>query len=608
MTTCPSSPRRSFTRAAYRCQCLERTLQDETFPVKVVAFDFDETLTLITYLIEDGDSEEVQKQIVKTNFQTPWVKGSRIEHLQSMLKALAISKSGKRRALAVLTKNYAGAKAVHNLLHVSGLASCFDAIWALPTGGLYRCKDEWHEMCTPNVCHKADLLALVAESPHEFFPQLGSDAFEDMGPLKMEGIVLVDDQRANFQSPSGNQVLRFCKVARYDGYYRNLGYVKNMGGIGAHCFEDYETLKMFVEEPSTYKETLHLHCVERHFERSSEQHPVELIIFDFDETLTLATFMPSDPTFEEISWDLPSLEGSDWTAEDLLTYNFESPFCSGSRLQALKAMLEDLSKRYVLAILSRNDRGAVAVLNLLRLAQLADFFAAIWTMPFRQQVSCGAWKADAAWHVFEAPLLEVPDEKTEILYHIVENSGKWFPQMEGRLRRLQGLRPESVMLVDDEKENLQSASRFALRYCKVARYDDVYRNCGPLNQLGGIGAHSFEDFELLRRFAEAPWEFQEPHFPQEEADKPNAAPPWEDSRVPSRSEELVKLPRSRLRKSASSPTLRALGDLANLPGPMSRSQSFCLSDVISQSPRTSEPGDDQDAHEICLTGMDDSPR
>lgn len=30
----------------------------------------------------------------------------------------------------------------------------------------------------------------------------------------------------------------------------------------------------------------------------------------------------------------------------------------------------------------------------------------------------------------------------------------------------------------------------------------------------------FEDFELLRRFAEAPWEFQEPHFPQEEADKP----------------------------------------------------------------------------------------
>jgi hypothetical protein len=30
--------------------------------------------------------------------------------------------------------------------------------------------------------------------------------------------------------------------------------VKNMGGIGAHCAEDYETLKMFVEAPSTYKD------------------------------------------------------------------------------------------------------------------------------------------------------------------------------------------------------------------------------------------------------------------------------------------------------------------------------------------------------------------
>ena len=27
-----------------------------------------------------------------------------------------------------------------------------------------------------------------------------------------------------------------------------------MGGIGAHCFEDYETLKIFVEAPSTYKD------------------------------------------------------------------------------------------------------------------------------------------------------------------------------------------------------------------------------------------------------------------------------------------------------------------------------------------------------------------
>eukprot|EP00434_Breviolum_minutum_P016799 symbB.v1.2.014819.t1/scaffold1093.1/size138456/1 len=199
-----SSPRRSASRAPFRCQCLERSGPahhlDEAFPVKLVVFDFDETLTLITYLIEDGDSEEVQRQIVKTNFQTPWVKGSRIEHLKSMLKALSTSNAGHRRALVVLTKNSAGEKAVHLLLHVSGLARYFDAIWALPSGGLYRLKDEWFEIPTPTVCHKADLLALVVESTSDFLPQLNYDAeWKDFGDLKMEGIVLVDDQRANFQ-------------------------------------------------------------------------------------------------------------------------------------------------------------------------------------------------------------------------------------------------------------------------------------------------------------------------------------------------------------------------------------------------------------------------
>ena len=43
-----------------------------------------------------------------------------------------------------------------------------------------------------------------------------SELWQALRCLKMEGVVLVDDQRANFQSPSGTQVLRFCKVARYD--------------------------------------------------------------------------------------------------------------------------------------------------------------------------------------------------------------------------------------------------------------------------------------------------------------------------------------------------------------------------------------------------------
>jgi hypothetical protein len=36
-------------------------------------------------------------------------------------------------------------------------ARYFDAIWALPSGGLYRCQDEWYEMPTP---HLGDVLGI----------------------------------------------------------------------------------------------------------------------------------------------------------------------------------------------------------------------------------------------------------------------------------------------------------------------------------------------------------------------------------------------------------------------------------------------------------------
>eukprot|EP00435_Cladocopium_sp_Y103_P013016 s2554_g3.t1 len=249
-----SSPRaRSSSSAAFRCQCLERTFArlDEAYPVKLVTFDFDETLTLITYLIEDGDSEEVQKQIVRTNFQTPWVKGSRIENLKSMLKALSTSNSGQRRALAVLTKNYAGQKAVHLLLHIAGLARYFDAIWALPSGGLYRCQDEWYEMPTPTVNHKADLLALVVESPSEFLPQLAQniEEWKDFGGLKMEGIVLVDDQRANFQHRSCTTFVKVCELSR-----NKQKAVLFTNPLGKACYElNQERVKACLDELDRFR-------------------------------------------------------------------------------------------------------------------------------------------------------------------------------------------------------------------------------------------------------------------------------------------------------------------------------------------------------------------
>ena len=66
------------------------------------------------------------------------------------------------------------------------------------------------------------------------------------------------------------------------------------------------------------------------------------MIFDFDETLTLATFMPSDKRFEDLDWQPWDLEG-EWSVEELLSYNFESPFHEGSRLKELKLMLQEPS-------------------------------------------------------------------------------------------------------------------------------------------------------------------------------------------------------------------------------------------------------------------------
>ncbi|CAJ1370692.1 unnamed protein product [Effrenium voratum] len=592
----PSSPRRT-SRAAFRCQCSQRTKAfDESYPVKLVVFDFDETLTLITYLLEDGDTEEMQAQIVKTNFQSPWVKGDRVSHLKSMLNDLAVSATGIRRARTVLTKNHAGAKAVLQLLHVAGLAPCFDAIWALqPLGGLYRLDEQWLEMIiAPDMCHKADLLAAVAERPADFLPQVASGDWKDLESLKMEGIVLVDDQRANFQSPSGMQVLRFCKVARYDAYYRNLGYVQNMGGIGAHSFEDFQALKLFVEEPSAHKETFRLQCTQMPMEEASSRCPVELIIFDLDETLTLATFMPSSPDFvDNMAWDAGS-QDSEWRADDLLAYNFESPFLRGSRVALLKEMLRELSQKYILAILSRNECGAIAVLNLLRLADVADFFHAIWTMPFSSHRACALFRS-GSWERFEPPL-EVADQKVDVLHHIVGHAEKWFPQIqrEERFQRLRSLQLANVILVDDEREHLQSAEKAAVRYCKVARYDEVYRNCGPLNQLGGIGAHSAEDFETLKAFAAEPWRFAAPSFAREEPAKHEVG--VVPGRMPSRSEENAKLPRSLMQRSFSLP---ALGTIPSRCA-MSRSQSFC------SSPRMElDVAHDDSVPDLCLIGMED---
>merc|ERR1719362_1331040 len=149
--------------------------------------------------------------------------------------------------------------------------------------------------------------------------------------------------------------------------------------------------------PPTFQRTLSsgrdasqgVHCFERKFEGEDHRPPVRLVVFDCDETLTLSTFMPKDREFERVigwsSWPeyismmnfgTPFVEGS---------RDFEEPYAPDGRLGRLQKLFQalvrapDKSARS-LAILTRNSRGAVACLNLLMMANLADHFSVIWSM------------------------------------------------------------------------------------------------------------------------------------------------------------------------------------------------------------------------------------
>mmetsp|Transcript_94093 Transcript_94093/g.303983 ORF Transcript_94093/g.303983 Transcript_94093/m.303983 type:complete len:575 (+) Transcript_94093:47-1771(+) len=565
---------RTSTHAMFRLRCSQRNTEglDRSYPVKLVVFDFDETLTLVTFMVSEEDEPNVQEYWTRANFESPWVPGSRLAKLRRMLSDLAEGADGRRRTLAILTANRSGVAGVLAILKVAKLAQYFSAIWALPwrvgkPSGAYQVGGEWKCFEPPKEQvrdHKADVLCHVAKHPAAWFPQLnevGAETHKDLCELKLEGIVLVDDQRANFQSDSGAQVLRYCKVMRYDARYRSFGLMKNMGGIGAHNDLDYQTLKIFVEDPRLYRETLQVQCFERHFEGQDERHPVSLVVFDFDETLTLGTFMPSDPAFTAHTDWIPSRSGAQtWNEDTLLEYNFESPYVEGNRVAKLRDFLAGLAEHRTLAILTRNESGVIAVLNLLRIAKLAEYFSAIWTIPWRHTTPTGAYQEGGQWRCFDPPVLNVQDHKADVLLNVVQNPAAWFPQLTGdeagRLRgNLLHMQPHSLVLIDDERANFSNWDTHAevLRYCKVARYDDVYRECGPLNQMGGIGAHSDEDYENLARFIEQPWEFPCGRCPAiSESEVPAELPMEKLLSVPRSfvSEELCRSPRRRHSSSA----------------------------------------------------------
>mmetsp|Transcript_2074 Transcript_2074/g.4807 ORF Transcript_2074/g.4807 Transcript_2074/m.4807 type:complete len:657 (+) Transcript_2074:1192-3162(+) len=554
-------PHHEVTRTShsvFRLRCCERTDIGEAssqLPVKLIVFDFDETLTLVTLMSEDGQYTTEQEYWAReVNFESPWVAGSRVEKLKRLLEDLSNGKNGEKRCLALLTRNgnANGVVAVLNLLRAAQLDLFFSVVWALPyrpgrsCGAFRDDKMRWRSFDPPlrraMVDHKADVLTHMINNLKAWIPQLElakpPPEIANLAGLKMAELVLVDDQRANFQSPAGNKIVRFCKVARYDAVYRDFGLLHDMGGIGAHDDADYDTLKRFVEDPWMCKLTYQVRCQEREFDNNDQHLPVTLLVFDFDETLTMATFMPLDKEFAtHMNWQPdPEHTEDDWSEEELIEYNFESPYVDGSRTEKLKAMLKGLQTSKdgaprTLAILTKNDFGVYAVLNLLQVAGLADCFSAIWTLPLasRKGIPNGAYRdAIGQWTTFEPPVNDVYPHKADILHKVVAKPADWFPQLKSppasrpqHVEQMSRLSLENVVLVDDERANFRSDSAEqlkVLRYCKVARYDEVYRDCGTLNQMGGIGAHNDSDYASLTSFVEHPWD-----FPYESANCPEEA-------------------------------------------------------------------------------------
>lgn len=427
-----------------------------------------------------------------------------------------------------------------NLLMMAGLDQHFSAIWCMANvpgivNGVYRGKDgTWSTFDPPFKevpDHKADVLHAVCKDIVAWFPQF-VEANTSGSPLLLQGlrpeeIVLVDDVRTNFQSPFPDKpkIARYCKVARYDCSYRDMGFRSDMGGIGAKTDADYATLLDFVRKPWEYKAVLKAHCMERHFEKCEELPRVELVIFDFDETLTLHTWMPEDRRYA-------SQIGHQGTAverQHYVTYNFASPYVAGDRVEKLRVMLKELSEvehepPRVLAVLTKNEDGAVAVLNLLMMARLDAYFSAIWTAAL-DSAPRGVFREGSQWRKFQPPF-GVSDPahfcKATVISKIVEDPKAFFPQLAAdesasttSLSGLLGMTMASVVLVDDEPTNFRAGDQTCiLRHCEVTRYeDDDFRDQGLVTHMGGLGAKSDEDFDELINFVRTPWLFAEREAP-----------------------------------------------------------------------------------------------
>lgn len=524
--------------------CFERQFegQEQRPPVRVIIFDCDETLTLSTFLPHDEDlrtrldwSSQWEDYIATMNFESPFLTSSRRTLLREMLEELC--KGNRRvsgRLLAVLTRNNSGAIACLNLLRAAQLDRHFSAVWGMHHGngtpaGVYKSSTGWKVFEPPFGSipdHKAHVLHSIAECPSNWFPQVAENVQGLPSVLRPEEILLVDDVRTNFQSggttaATAKKVFRCCKVARYDApSFRDMGFVRDMGGIGAHNEEDYRTLVEFANRPWAFNVDCKAQCLERTFEGAEKKPPVKLLIFDFDGALTLYTFMPEDP---RCSTDL-KFTPNDSVKQRYVQYNFETPYLEGSRVDQLVSLLNcladdpDTGERRVLAILTINEAGAIAVLNVLRMAGLANSFSAIWTLSTRIGQPGGVYQEGKEWKTFTLPQqIAEGHYKPSVIESILASPSAWFPQSGNapETQVLTDLSLPNIVLVDDERETSshQETEYQAVRHCRVASYDDEYRDQGLLWHMGGLGAKYVEDYQTLLSFVRQPWQHAEVQMP-----------------------------------------------------------------------------------------------
>lgn len=222
-------------------------------------------------------------------------------------------------------------------------------------------------------------------------------------------------------------------------------------------------------------------------DRSSSGAPVKLVVFDFDQTLTVSTFGPPP-------------ESSPETLASCVQWSFASPWVQG-RLQKLEGTLRSLTEGISackLAVLTRNSAGVRSVLQLLDGAALSKYFSAVWCMPLS---SDSAFQQDGEWHFFKpevAKSAKLPKQKPDILQEIANRTEHWLPKKGSDLQ----LSMDNILLVDDSVYNFQSSvtGRQVMRGCKVAVHCGSLMDGMDSRTLGGLGARSCQDFVALERF------------------------------------------------------------------------------------------------------------